>query len=94
MLKSQIPNVVGGRGSRTNVQLLMLSLNLLKCQIPYMVGVCGGFGMYQPKFISNFQNLSPNLNFLFQGERGGVGEHKLLELTSCESLGITQKNDR
>ena len=70
------PNsVYGGVGVGNNFQILMLSPNLLKTQIPYMVVVVGGGGLGP-----NFQLLMPSPNLLktqiphMVVMRGGAGE--------------------
>ena len=67
-------------------QLLMLSPNLLKYQIPYMVGGGGGDELF-PTFDAESKPAKiPNSLYGWGGE---VKRHQLSVLTSCESLGFT-----
>ena len=92
-----------GRGLAAKFQSQLQSFKTcsnLNFQFPGGVEVGGGIGHQLPEPISNFQNLNPNLKFLFQVGWGGVwwglgvGEHQLLVLTSCENLGWTKNFDK
>ena len=82
LIKSQIPYTVGEGGGD---QLPTFDVESKSAKfLNSLYGSGRGVGDQLPKSTSNFQNLSPNLKFLFPWREG---EHQLLVLTSCENLG-------
>ena len=59
----------------TNFQLLMLSPNLLRSQIPYMVGGGGGFMMTNFQLLSAESKSADIPNSVYGGGGGGGGVH-------------------
>ena len=70
VMKIQITYIV--RGLMTNLQLLMLSPNLLKTQISYRVGWGRGVGDQLPTFDAESKSAqNPNSQYSVGGGRGG-----------------------
>ena len=75
--KSKVKFPISGGGGSVNIQLhSKLSKPKSKAKFPYF---WGRRGWWISNFILNFQNPSPNLNFLF---RGGGGEYVNIQLHS------------